>query len=86
MVAEGDQLAQAMRDCGLGTPATRAAIIETLLAAGKEDLVRQYRLTFQAVVGPTATGAVEELTGRKVMVLTARGAESATAPGSRPAR
>src|SRR3954464_7402013 len=40
---------------------------ETLLAAGKEDLVRQYRLTFQAVVGPTATGAVEELTGRKVI-------------------
>ena len=32
---------------------------ETLLAAGKEDLVRQYRLTFQDVVGPTATGAVE---------------------------
>src|SRR4051795_3881286 len=40
---------------------------ETLLAAGKEDLVRQYRLTFQEVVGPTATGAVEELTGRKVI-------------------
>jgi uncharacterized protein YbcI len=40
---------------------------ETLLAAGKEDLVRQYRLTFQDVVGPTATGAVEELTGRKVI-------------------
>jgi uncharacterized protein YbcI len=40
---------------------------ETLLAAGKEDLVRQYRLTFQEVVGPTATGAVEELTGRRVI-------------------
>ena len=40
---------------------------ETLLAAGKADLVRQYRLTFQDVVGPTATGAVEELTGRKVI-------------------
>ena len=39
---------------------------ETLLAAGKEDLVRQYRLTFQEVVGPNAIGAVEELTGRKV--------------------
>ena len=40
---------------------------ETLLAAGKEDLVRQYRLTFQDVVGPSAMGAVQELTGRKVI-------------------
>jgi uncharacterized protein YbcI len=40
---------------------------ETLLAAGQEDLVRRYRLAFQEVVGPTATGAVEELTGRKVI-------------------
>ena len=40
---------------------------ETLLAAGKQDLVRQYRLTFQEVVGPTATGAIEELTGRRVI-------------------
>src|ERR671926_736128 len=38
---------------------------ETLLAAGREDLVRQYRLAFQDVVGPTATGAGEELTGRR---------------------
>src|SRR5688500_17097430 len=40
---------------------------ETLLAAGKEDLVRQYRLTFQEVAGPTAIGAIEELSGRKVI-------------------
>ena len=40
---------------------------ETLLAAGKADLVRQYRLAFQETVGPTATGAVEELTGRRVI-------------------
>jgi len=40
---------------------------ETLLAAGKEDLVRRYRLTFQEVVGPAATNAVEELTGRRVI-------------------
>ncbi len=40
---------------------------ETLLAAGQQDLVRRYRLTFQEVVGPTATGAVEELTGRRVI-------------------
>jgi uncharacterized protein YbcI len=40
---------------------------ETLLQAGREDLVRQYRLAFQEVVGPTVTGAVEELTGRRVI-------------------
>jgi uncharacterized protein YbcI len=40
---------------------------ETLLAAGHQDLVRRYRLTFQEVVGPTATSAVEELTGRRVI-------------------
>ena len=40
---------------------------ETLLAAGHEDLVRQYRLAFQEVISPTATGAVEELTGRRVI-------------------
>jgi uncharacterized protein YbcI len=40
---------------------------ETLLAAGHEHLVRQYRLAFQEVVGPTAIGAVEELTGRQVI-------------------
>jgi uncharacterized protein YbcI len=40
---------------------------ETLLAAGKHDLVRQYRLAFQEAVAPTATGAVEELTGRRVI-------------------
>jgi uncharacterized protein YbcI len=40
---------------------------ETLLATGREDLVRQYRLAFQEAVAETATGAVEELTGRKVI-------------------
>jgi uncharacterized protein YbcI len=40
---------------------------ETLLEAGREDLVRQYRLAFQEVVGETATSAVEELTGRRVI-------------------
>jgi uncharacterized protein YbcI len=40
---------------------------ETLLAAGREDTVRQYRLAFQAVVEETATSAIEELTGRKVI-------------------
>jgi uncharacterized protein YbcI len=40
---------------------------ETLLADGKEDVVRRYRLEFQESVSETATGAVEELTGRKVI-------------------
>ena len=40
---------------------------ETLLANGKEDLVRQYRLAFQETVAVTAKGAVEELTGRRVV-------------------
>src|SRR5919108_4143626 len=38
---------------------------ETMIEAGKEDLVRSYRLAFQEVVGPTAIGAVEELVGRR---------------------
>jgi uncharacterized protein YbcI len=40
---------------------------ETLLADGKEDLVRSYRLSFQETVGPTTIAAVQELTGRKVL-------------------
>ena len=35
---EDDTLRQAIKDCGIGTPATRAAIIETLLK--REDMVR----------------------------------------------
>jgi uncharacterized protein YbcI len=40
---------------------------ETLLADGKADLVREYRLSFQETVGATAMGAVEELVGRRVL-------------------
>jgi uncharacterized protein YbcI len=40
---------------------------ETLLADGKADLVRSYRLSFQETVGPTTMGAVEELLGRRVL-------------------
>jgi uncharacterized protein YbcI len=40
---------------------------ETLLADGKADLVRTYRLAFQETVSEVATGAVAELTGRKVL-------------------
>ena len=40
---------------------------ETLLDAHKDDAVRSYRLLFQEVVGDASTGAVEEITGRKVI-------------------
>jgi uncharacterized protein YbcI len=40
---------------------------ETLLADGKEDVVRSYRLSFQETVGETTMAAVEEITGRKVL-------------------
>jgi uncharacterized protein YbcI len=40
---------------------------ETLLADGKEDLVRSYRLSFQETMGPTTMAAVTEITGRKVL-------------------
>jgi uncharacterized protein YbcI len=40
---------------------------ETLLADGKEDVVRTYRLSFQETVGDKTMSAVEELTGRKVV-------------------
>jgi uncharacterized protein YbcI len=39
---------------------------ETLLADGKEDVVRSYRLSFQETVSEAAIGAVEQLTGRRV--------------------
>jgi uncharacterized protein YbcI len=40
---------------------------ETLLADGKADLVREYRLSFEETVGATAMGAVQELLGRRVL-------------------
>ena len=40
---------------------------ETLVAAGEEDLVRRYRLRFQEVMTEATTGAVEQITGRKVL-------------------
>src|SRR5436190_16633804 len=40
---------------------------ETLLADGKEDVVRSYRLSFQETVGPVVKNAVEELVGRRVL-------------------
>jgi uncharacterized protein YbcI len=40
---------------------------ETLIADGKEDLVRLYRLGFQESMRAVSMGAVAELTGRKVL-------------------
>ena len=40
---------------------------ETLLAAGQEDLVRQYRLKFQEAMADPTVEAIERLTGRKVI-------------------
>jgi uncharacterized protein YbcI len=40
---------------------------ETLLADGKGDMVRTYRLSFQETVGDTVMTAVSELLGRRVL-------------------
>ena len=40
---------------------------QTLLAAGEHDLVRSYRLRFQESMTATTCGAIEEITGRKVL-------------------
>ena len=66
---EDDAMRQAMKDCGIGTPATRAAIIETLLK--REYMVRQQKklvptekgLALNSVVKNMAIANVE-MTGR----------------------
>jgi uncharacterized protein YbcI len=40
---------------------------ETMLAAGKADDVRSYRLSFQETMGDTVMSAVAEITGRRVL-------------------
>ena len=40
---------------------------ETLLADGKEDLVRAYRLSFQETMSEITTAAVAEIVGRQVL-------------------
>lgn len=40
---------------------------ETLLADGKEDVVRNYRLSFQETIGNTVMRAVAEIVGRRVL-------------------
>ena len=66
---EDDTMHQAMKDCGIGTPATRAAIIETLLK--REYMVRQQKklvptekgLALHSVVKNMAIANVE-MTGK----------------------
>ena len=40
---------------------------ETMLADGKQDDVRRYRLSFQETMGETVMTAVAEITGRRVL-------------------
>jgi uncharacterized protein YbcI len=40
---------------------------ETLLAAGEQQIVRDYRLTFEQVIRPEVVAAVERITGRRVL-------------------
>jgi uncharacterized protein YbcI len=40
---------------------------ETLLEAGKEDIVREYRLAYQEAVRDTLINAVEQIIGRRVI-------------------
>jgi uncharacterized protein YbcI len=40
---------------------------ETLIAAGQEMLVREYRLRFQEAMADATTEAIERLTGRRVI-------------------
>ena len=40
---------------------------ETLVASNRKELVREVRITFQTEMADRFTGAVEEITGRKVV-------------------
>jgi uncharacterized protein YbcI len=40
---------------------------ETLVEAGEEEAVRQYRLMFQKAMTATTTAAIEQITGRRVI-------------------
>jgi len=85
---EEEEVSQAMRECGLGTPATRAAILETLLR--REYVVREGK-AIQAtdkgialigrvhahVKSPAMTGEWEAKLGRIERGLEARGADFA---------
>ncbi len=78
-----EALRAAMKDCGLGTPATRAAIIETLLRRDYIERTKQHLVPTALGIGliaalPVASLASAELTGRWEARLAriARGEES----------
>lgn len=67
-MVDNEELSRAMRDCGLGTPATRAGIIETLLSRGYME--RNGKALFATPLGRRLIQTVDssvktpELTGR----------------------
>lgn len=56
---ESEELKDAMRDCGIGTPATRASIIETLFA--REYMVRQKKSLVPTEKGLAIYGIVKDM-------------------------
>jgi DNA topoisomerase-3 len=67
-VIDDEALRLAMKDCGLGTPATRASIIETLLSRGYITRAKQQLVPTDMGIGliaalPVASLASPELTG-----------------------
>ena len=67
-VIDDEALRLAMKDCGLGTPATRASVIETLLSRGYITRAKQQLVPTDMGIGliaalPVASLASPELTG-----------------------
>ena len=66
---DDEALRQAMKDCGLGTPATRAAVIETLLKRDYIERTKQHLVPTETGIGliqalPAPSLASAELTGQ----------------------
>lgn len=69
---EDEELRQSLKECGIGTPATRAAIIETLLS--REYITRQNRRQTESNrVYSNCRGAKEEGGAKKSLVPTEKG-------------
>ncbi len=83
---DDESLRAAMKDCGLGTPATRASIIETLLRRDYIERVKQHLVPTALGIGlisalPVASLGSAELTGswEARLARIARGEDSRTA-------
>ncbi len=66
---DDEALRQAMKDCGLGTPATRAAVIETLLKRDYIERTKQHLVPTETGIGliqalPAPSLASPDLTGQ----------------------